>query len=131
MKALDTNILIRFLMRDDEYQAEKVFELFIDAQDRKDKFFVPAVVLMELLWVLEFVYEISREDILKAVEDLLCLAILEFENREAVIRFLNLARKYKTELSDLFIASISKERGCEKTLTFDKKASKCNLFELM
>jgi len=131
MKALDTNILVRFLVKDDEYQAEKVFKLLKAAEDKRDKFFVPTVVVLELLWVLEFVYEISREDILKAIEDLLSLAILEFENREAVIRFLNLAREYRIDLSDLFIASISKEKGCEKTLTFDKKASKCNLFELI
>lgn len=47
MKALDTNILVRFLVNDDPEQAERVKELFIQAESTRDRFFVPVVVLLE------------------------------------------------------------------------------------
>ena len=71
MKALDTNILVRFLVKDDENQSESVYRLFKKAESEKDAFFVPLLVILETVWVLKAVYEISRPDILDAINDIL------------------------------------------------------------
>ena len=67
MNALDTNILARFLVRDDPQQAERVYRLFKAAEVEKRTYFVSLPVLLELILVLNSVYQIARHDILEAL----------------------------------------------------------------
>ena len=53
MKALDTNILVRFVTKDDKAQADKVLSLFKEAENRGEEFWIPLVVVLEMIWVLE------------------------------------------------------------------------------
>ena len=78
MIALDTNILIRFLLRDDEKQAQAVYRIFQTAEERGEILFVPLLVVLETLWVMDSVYRISRREILLILEDLLLLPIFKF-----------------------------------------------------
>ncbi|MEI6757805.1 MAG: type II toxin-antitoxin system VapC family toxin [Chlorobium sp.] len=131
MNALDTNILVRFLVRDDQNQAECVYSLFKTAEVSKTVFFVSVPVLLELIWVLDSVYEIARNEILDALAELLLLPILEFDAQSAVSSFISDARKNNFDLSDLLIAFDAVSSGCEEVLTFDKKAAKSDLFTLL
>jgi len=63
MKALDTNVLIRFLVQDDVNQADKVIQLFSKAEQNKEVLFVPLLVVLEVIWVLQSAYSVTREDI--------------------------------------------------------------------
>lgn len=131
MKALDTNVLIRFLVKDDARQAEIVYKIFKQAETEKDTFYVPLVVMLETIWVLESVYKITRHDILDSLNDLVLMPILDFESRSAIINFISSARDNKADLSDLLIAQAAKISGCECVLTFDKRASVYKLFRLL
>lgn len=130
MKGIDTNILIRFLIGDDVQQAKKVYDLFKNAEAQKNEFFVPLLVLLELIWVLESVYEIPRAALLDSINDLTLMPILKFEQQATVQQFLHTAPKNSHDLSDLLIAHSARDSGCDSVLTFDKKASKYDLFEL-
>lgn len=130
MKGVDTNILIRFLIGDDELQAKKVYNLFKKAESEKKELFVPMLVLLELIWVLESVYEIARTDILESIHDLTLMPILKFEQLSAVQQFTHDAPGNRYDLSDLLIAYSARSQGCEVVITFDKKASQFDLFEL-
>ncbi len=130
MKGIDTNILIRFLVGDDKQQTQKVYNIFKKTELDKKELFVPLLVMLELIWVLESVYEISRTDILDSISELLLMPILNFEHQSALQQFSNAAQGNKYDLSDLLIAYSAKEQGCEAVITFDKKASKLKLFEL-
>ena len=131
MRGIDTNILIRFLIADDESQAEKVYKIFKKAESEKDELFVPLLVILELIWVLESVYEISRDEILNAINDLMLMPILNFEQQSILRKFTHAAQGNKHDLSDLLIAHSAISQGCETVITFDKKASKSDLFELV
>ena len=130
MKGVDTNILIRFLIGDNEQQAKKVYKLFKKAESEKNELFVPLLVVVELIWVLESVYEIPRDEILDTLSDLLLMSILKFEHQSTLQQFTLSAQGNKYDLSDLLIAHSAKTNGCEIVITFDKKASKSDLFEL-
>lgn len=130
MKGLDTNILVRFLTGDDEQQAGKVYNIFKKAESENNELFVPLLVVLELIWVLESVYEIPRVEILDAINDLLLMPILKFEHQSVLQEFTLTARENSYDLSDLLIAYSAKNQHCENVLTFDKKAAKFNLFEL-
>ena len=131
MKALDTNVLVRFLVKDDEQQAKTVYRLFKQAESKAEAFFIPILVVLETVWVLEAVYETTRQEILDSIDELLLMPILEFEAQSAIRSFLSSARENKTDLSDLLIAHCAKYSGCDSVITFDKRASKLGLFKLL
>ena len=131
MKGIDTNILIRFLIADDELQAKKVYKIFKKAESEKNELFVPLLVMLELIWVLESVYEIPRTEILESISELILMPILKFENQSALQQFTYAAQGNKYDLSDLLISHSAKTQGCETVITFDKKASRLSLFELV
>ncbi len=131
MKALDTNVLVRFLVRDDERQAETIYRIFKQAESDKTIFFVPLLVVLEIVWVLESVYKVPRQETLDAINELVLMPILEFEKQSAILNFLASARETKMDLLDLLIAHSAKFSGSECVLTFDKRASNFGLFELL
>ena len=131
MKALDTNVLVRFLVRDDEQQSKAVYRKFKQTEADKEVLFIPALVVLEAVWVLESVYEATRQEILDSIDQLLLMPILEFEVQSAIRSFVSSARENKTGLSDLLIAHSARFAGCECVITFDKRASNLELFELL
>ncbi len=131
MKALDTNVLVRFLVKDDERQAEIIYRIFKQAESDKDVLFVPLLVVLETVWVLESVYKIPRQEILNSINELILMPILEFESQSAILSFVSSAKETKMDLSDLLIAHSAKFSGCECVLTFDKRASNFVLFKLL
>jgi len=130
MKGIDTNILVRFLVGDDKQQAKKVYNIFKKTELDKKELFVPLLVVLELIWVLESVYEIPRTEILDSISELILMPILLFEHQSTLQQFTSAAQGNKYDLSDLLIAHSAKTQGCETVITFDKKASKFQLFEL-
>ncbi len=131
MRGIDTNILIRFLVGDDRLQAKKVYNIFKKTEANKKQLFVPLLVILELIWVLESVYEIARSDILAAINDLMLMPILKFERQSALQKITMAALDNKYDLADLLIAHAAQNQGCEVVITFDKKASGYTLFELV
>ncbi len=131
MKAIDTNILVRFLVGDDSSQAEIVRKVFERAEKRGDAYFVCTTVVLELVWVLESVYDLSEDEIRMSFKKMLQLPVLEFENRDIIADLAEGDRKHILDLPDLLIGLNAKIHGCDATLTFDKKASASTLFELL
>ena len=128
MNALDTNMLVRFLVRDDEAQATKVRSLLKQAEGNGEVYLVPLVVVMETLWVLDAVYGQARERILTAIELLSLMPMLRFEQVDVVHALIAQGRRTGLDLSDLLIGLSAKAQGAEKTLTFDKDLRKSELF---
>lgn len=131
MTGIDTNILVRFLVGDDARQANKAYRLFKNAEVDKTELFIPSLVVLELIRVLESVYEIDRVDILDSISQLTLMPIFQFENLSAIQDFIPAAQESKIDLSDLLIVHSANTKGCEKVLTFDKKAAKYKLFDLL
>lgn len=128
MKAVDTNVLVRFLIPDDEIQTQKVTEILSEAEATKQPLFVSQTVVLELIWVLKSAYEVPRQDILNSINELLSMSALEFQGQQVVRDFVTASLDNTYDLSDLLISQVAKGQGCDTTLTFDKKASKSPLF---
>jgi len=131
MTALDTNIIIRFLVRDDQKQAGVVLNRLQQAERDKELFVIPILVFLESIWVLESSYDMSRQGILDSFACLRQMPIMEFENDIVVERFLVEGKKSNTALSDLLIGISARLFGCDSVLTFDKKATKSAFFEFI
>jgi predicted nucleic-acid-binding protein len=131
MIALDTNILVRFLVRDDEKQARLVYVRFKDAELKMERLFVPLLVVLETLWVLESAYRLTRNEIIESFEALMQMPILVFESDVVLQNALTDGKKGGLDLSDLLIARSSQAKGCDSVLTFDKKVSRIPGFVLL
>ena len=79
MIALDTNILVRYLVRDDEKQAEAARTL-LESLTIEQPGFVCREVIVELVWVLERSYKCSRDRIATVLEQLATTESLETGN---------------------------------------------------
>jgi len=124
-------VLVRFLVNDDPVQGEQVRQLFAAAERQREAFFVPILVLLETIWVLQSAYQIHRRDLIEALGDLLLMPVLQFEQREAVQAMLATVMANNLDLPDALIAQSALEGGCESVLTFDKKAMRSDGFELL
>ena len=77
MKALDTNVLVRFLVKDDPAQAEIIYRKLKQAEIDGEVFFVPLLVVLEMIWVLDSVYKIPRQEMVDSLEALLRMPVLK------------------------------------------------------
>lgn len=131
MVAIDTNVVVRFLVRDDERQALAVYRRFKQAERDRERLFVPLLVLLEAVWVLGSAYGKSRSEILLAVQAIREMAIIQFEKEEVVDRWLASAPDTRADLADILIAHAAGACGCESGVTFDKGAAKLSFFHLL
>ncbi len=129
MKALDTNVIVRFLINDDKTQGRKARVLFKKAERTGERYLIGTPVLLETIWVLSAVYDLVREDVLHALELLTQMPILEFDSHETVLELIRLGATTNADLPDLLIGLSGKAAGCESTLTFDKGLGPTGLFE--
>jgi len=131
MKALDTNVLVRFLVADDKAQAEAARDLLRQAETSGRPLFVPLPVMLELIWVLQSAYEVPREQLIESIQKMLTMPALNFEAHEAVQRMVDSARECQAGLADLLIAHAAIGAGCKTVLTFDKRAARTRWFTLL
>ncbi len=116
MIALDTNILVRLLTRDDREQAGRAVKAL-----RGRRLFLAKTVLLETEWVLRFSYALSAGVIHRAFTRVLGLASLEIEDRESVLLALEAYAQGIDFADALHLAS---SRASASFLTFDRDLGK-------
>ncbi len=131
MVALDTNVLVRFLVHDDRRQAQIVLSRLKKAEREKEQLLVPLVIVLEMIWVLSGAYDFRRLEILGSIEALIQMPIFLFEADAVLEKLIEQGRETNLDLSDLLIALSAKIQGSETMLTFEKKAGKHPLFKLL
>ncbi|MEN8821301.1 MAG: type II toxin-antitoxin system VapC family toxin [Abyssibacter sp.] len=124
MASLDTNVLVRLLVKDDERQAAQARKLIRAASDRGETMFVPITVVLELEWVLRSVYEMPKSAILGAFVALLETRELVFQSEPAIERALAHFRKGFAGFSDCIHLGICGAESELPLLTFDRKAGR-------
>lgn len=132
MTAVDTNVIVRFLVRDDENQAQLVFRRLKQAETNREQVFVSLAVVLETIWVLESAYDKSRSEILDALANMRQMSIFNFEKDEVVERVIVDGRLFgKADLADILIAHSAQSCGCNKGDTLDKGAATLPFFSLL
>lgn len=124
MIALDTNVLVRFLVEDDAEQTAKVQRLIRGALERNQSLFVSEIVLCEIVWVLRSSYRFQRAEILTALGLLLRSQQLAFASRERIFRAVDAYRAGRGDFADYMIRSQAVEFGCRLVATFERALQK-------
>lgn len=119
MRAIDTNVLVRLLARDDARQAEAA-EAFVARGA-----WVSHLVLAETTWVLDSVFELGPQQIAKAVELLLDHRDLTLQDADVVASAVRLFRKRPVlGFSDCLVLEIARKAGHLPLGTLDRELSK-------
>ena len=119
MRAVDTNLLVRLLVRDDAKQVTAA-EAFIESGA-----WVSHLVLVETLWVLDAVYERSAAQVAKAIELLLNHNHLTLQDADVVASALQSFQKRPSlGFSDCMVLEVARKAGHLPLGTFDKGLAK-------
>lgn len=120
MRAADTNVLVRLLVRDDQRQTA-LAEAFV----KDGGVWISHLVLAEMAWTLESIYLFQPGQIAEAVEKLLDNPNVDLEDVDVVVAALTHFRtKRSVELSDCLLLEIARKAGHLPVGTFDRGLSK-------
>lgn len=126
MGAVDTNLLVRLLARDDPPQVAAA-ESFV-----QEGAWVSHVVLAETTWVLASVYDLDRKTLGTAVEMLLDHTDLTLQQPDVVDAALQEFRSQpKVSFSDCLILAAARKAGLLPLGTFDRELGKLEGTELL
>lgn len=127
MIALDTNVLVRYLVRDDPRQA-KIAARLVQKLTTERPGYISSPVVVELAWVLRKGYGLEPAPIVAALAKLLEMPNLVVEDEDAV----RLATESDHgDFVDRLIHFIGKHAGCETTATFDRGFARLPGVELL
>ncbi len=120
MIALDTNVLVRVLVRDDESQSKSASQ-FLERLTPRNPGLICREVLIELVWVLERTYGFEKSRISRAIHALMDSSEIVVEDIERVQEVLLDYQSSKVDFSDLMIRSAAIMLGARNVATFDKR----------
>lgn len=112
MNAVDTNVLVRFLLRDDEAQAQRAFAVLTQT-----KVLVTLTVLLETEWVLRGAYRLSKAAIARHLRDIVGLPTVTLAEPSRVASALTY---FEAGLDFADALHLAQAQECEGFLTFDR-----------
>ncbi|WP_297361184.1 type II toxin-antitoxin system VapC family toxin [Acidiferrobacter sp.] len=124
MLGIDTNVLVRFLVRDDEAQFERARKLIKREVSAGRRVFVNHVVIMETEWVLRSRYAIPKTQVIEALSGLLDAADVQMEDEPTIEQALFAWKDAAADFADCLIGAKNRRLGCQATASFDSKASR-------
>ena len=124
MLGIDTNVLVRFLVRDDDAQFEKARNLIAHEVAAGHRVFINQLVLMETEWVLRSRYVVPKNRIIEAISGLLNAVDVQFEDEPAIEEALFIWKDSTADFADCLIGVKNRRMGCRATATFDVKAAR-------
>jgi len=131
MRGFDTNVLVRYLVRDDPGQAVVVDRLVAETIARDENVFLGKIVLCETVWVLDSGYGYSRKEIAEVMEMLLKTQQFEIEQRDEVWRAVRRFQQGSADFADYLIGESNRAHGCDRTATFDRTLREEEGFEFL
>ncbi|MGV2129224.1 PIN domain-containing protein [Agrobacterium vitis] len=123
MIGIDTNILLRLTMQDDDIQTKQALAL-ADSLTQDQPGFVNSAVLLEFIWTARRQVKMSKEELKIILSGFLDSENLVLEDENVIELTLDEMDRSSEEFADIFIALKNRELGCRTTMTFDRKAAR-------
>ena len=124
MLGVATNVLVRYLIRDDQLQYEKARRLIDREASRGEPVMVSLLVLLEMERVLRSRYELPKSDVVTVFSALLDTADLAFEDEPSVENAIYSWKNSTADFADCLIDARNRRLGCRAIATFDGRALK-------
>jgi predicted nucleic-acid-binding protein len=120
MIGLDTNVLVRFLVEDDEEQCRRATAVIESTVERGQELYISDIVMCETVWVLTSAYRFSRTQIADVLAQLLRAKQMAFPSSDRIARSLDAYRSGRGDFADYLIREHARAAGCETVATFDE-----------
>ena len=120
MIAIDTNVLVRLFMNDDDAQAQKARALFDTCAGNDEQLWITDIVLVELVWALDRSYDRPKGEICTALRALAGNATVCLESGACVEQAIALYAQGPAGFADCLLA-VKANLACESLRSFDKK----------
>ena len=127
---IDSNVLLRYIVRDDERQSARAAR-FMDSLSGDHRGFISIVMLIETVWVLSRAYGQSRQAIRDFLLLLLSSSVLLVQFADIWEEVLQDEKLQNKDISDAVINALGLQAGCSETVTFDRRASKIDGMRLL
>ncbi len=131
MIGLDTNVLVRYIVRDDLPQTKAATRLIESRCTSDDPGVVGSIVLCEIVWVLDRAYGYDRKAISTVLRRILTAAELQVQESDLAWSALNSYEDGKADFADYMIGVFNQLQDAEATYTFDRNAAESPLFRLI
>ena len=131
MIGIDTNVLVRYIVQDDEEQARLASLVLEEELDKQNQGLVSAVVLCELVWVLRRAYGYGKEQVVEVIQSLMSSADLVVDRVDDAWRALREYEAGSADFSDYYIGQMNRTLQAKTTYTLDRKAGSGSHFTLL
>lgn len=120
MRSVDTNVVVRLLVQDDEAQTQLADEAWNDLVS-SGGVFLSKVVLVEVAWVVRVSYGFDRATIANALRRLIDLDGVFVEEEPTLHRALDRFERGSADFADYVLLESSREANALPVLTFDQR----------
>lgn len=119
MKFLDANVILRYLTEDDIAKAKKCENLFKKTASGKEPLFTSALVITEVVWVLEKFYKLPREKTADLIRKILNTPHIECDEKDILMAAAGLYELKEIDFIDAYNAILMETRHIETIYSYD------------
>jgi len=120
---LDTNVLVRYIVRDNEKQVKIADQWFHEAEEKKIEIIVTPLVIAETIFVLSKFYKLPRQNITEIFHTLLSQDWLGFPEREIMLGAVTMYGTTTLHIVDCYLITTTQYEHVT-LLSFDEKLLK-------
>lgn len=124
MRFLDTNVILRYLTRDDETKAEACYQLFQRVKSGKEELFTCETIVAEVVYVLSSPgagYRLDHEEIRARLSPILGLRGLRIPRKRVCIRALDIYAQYPLlDFEDALAVAHMERKGMTEIVSYDR-----------
>ncbi|MCB1179115.1 MAG: PIN domain-containing protein [Leptospiraceae bacterium] len=118
MKAIDANLILRYIIKDNQ-ELYDVSAKIID----NEEILIPGEIILEVVYVLLKVYNVDRSDIANSISNILNYPNITIYDKELIEEALSIFASENIDYADALLVSLNKTRKMEVE-TLDKKILK-------
>ncbi len=118
---VDTSVILRILIKDDEFKAKDAVNLLKNAGGRDLTLYLLPVAVLETVWVLEKVYSFSRKAVQEVVEAILNTPELKIEKEAVFRKAIQTYVEKNIKFADAVMGYWGLDNGYTIVFTYDEK----------
>jgi predicted nucleic-acid-binding protein len=120
--AIDANIIIRYLLKDNEEFYSLADKFFEEVFSGKKAAYILQSVLAELIYVFTKFYKINKKQVVETLEELLSSRNIKIQDKNITLNALYIFKTNNIDFVDCLLCAYSEEM---EIFSFDKKLNKC------
>jgi len=118
---IDTNILIRLIVKDDDIKRKACEKLLEKAKRKEVILYILPIAIIEIVWVLEKYYKLDKKVIRELVEAILNTPELKCEMEDVFKKAIKSYEEKNIKFADAVMGYWGLERGFSTVYTYDEK----------